>query len=65
MTLVRTLVTVFVMAILLAVVVGWQWTGQNQPPAGAMASRIVLALSALSGCVALVAVWRSNGARGR
>lgn len=65
MTLVRTLVTVFVLVILFAVVVGWQWTGQNQPPAGAMASRVVLAISALSGLVALIAVWRPNRARGR
>lgn len=60
MTLVRILVTVFVAAILTATIVGWIWTGAHQPPAGAFASRIVLGLAALSGVVALVAVWRPN-----
>lgn len=60
MTLMRIFVTIFVFAIFAAVVLGWQWTGANQPPAGAFASRIVLAIAAISGLVALIAVWRPN-----
>lgn len=60
MTLVRILVTIFVAVILAAATMGWMWTGANQPPAGAMASRVVLTISALAGVVALVAVWRPN-----
>lgn len=60
MTLVRILVTVFVVAIITATVVGWVWTGQHQPPAGAMASRVVLSMSALAALIALIAVWRPN-----
>lgn len=60
MTLVRILVTLFVAAILAAAAAGWVWTGQHQPPAGAMASRVVLSISAIAGLVALIAVWRPN-----
>jgi hypothetical protein len=60
MTLVRILVTLFVAAILAATIAGWVWTGQHQPPAGAIASRVVLGISALAGLVALIVVWRPN-----
>jgi hypothetical protein len=63
MTLVRILVTLFVAAILAATVAGWVWTGQHQPPAGAIASRVVLSISAIAGLVALVVVWRPHPAR--
>jgi hypothetical protein len=61
MTLVRVLVTIFVLAILTATGFGWFWTAANQPPAGAMASRIVLGIAALAGVGALIAVWKPNG----
>lgn len=57
---VRIVVSLFVALIIAAAVVGWVWTGQHQPPAGAMASRIVLSLGALSGVVALVTIWRPH-----
>lgn len=60
MTLVRILVTLFVAAILAATIAGWVWTGQHQPPAGAIASRVVLSISAIAGLVALVVVWRPH-----
>ena len=60
MTLVRILITLFVGAILAATIAGWVWTGQHQPPAGAIASRVVLGLSAIAGLVALIVVWRRN-----
>ena len=60
MTLMRIFVTVFVLAIFAAVVLGWQWTGANQPPAGALASRVVFTVAAVAGLVALIAVWRPN-----
>ncbi len=58
MTWVKIGVTVFVAAIFAIVAMGWVWTGANQPPAGALASRIVFVITALAGLVGLVAVWR-------
>ena len=58
MSWIRLAVTVFVAAIVAIVIVGWQWTGANQPPAGALASRVVLGVSALAALVGLVTVWR-------
>jgi membrane protein YdbS with pleckstrin-like domain len=55
---VRMGVTVFVAAILTIVVMGWSWTGANQPPAGAFASRIVFTITALAALVCVVKVWR-------
>lgn len=60
MTLMRIFVTAFVLAIFTAVFLGWQWTGANQPPAGALASRIVFTIAAISGVIALIAIWRPN-----
>lgn len=53
---VRMGVTVFVAAILTIVVMGWSWTGANQPPAGAFASRIVFTITALAALVCVVKV---------
>ena len=55
---VRMCVTVFVAAIFAVVIMGWVWTGANQPPAGALASRILFTIVALAGLVGLIAVWR-------
>lgn len=55
---VRMSVTVFVAAILAIVVLGWTWTGANQPPAGALASRVVFTMTALAALVCVVKVWR-------
>lgn len=57
---VRIVVSLFVAVIIVAAVVGWVWTGQHQPPAGAMASRVVLSIGALFGVVALVRIWRPH-----
>ena len=58
MTGIRLTITVFLLALMSAAAMGWMWAGANQPPAGAMASRVVLTISALAGVVALVAIWR-------
>jgi hypothetical protein len=62
---VRLAVTIFVAAILAIVAVGWQWTGANQPPTGALASRIVLGLAAVAALIALVSVWRGQPSSSR
>jgi hypothetical protein len=54
----RASISVFVLVLIALAAIGIVWTGRHQPPAQAMASQLVLGTSALSGVVALVAVWR-------
>jgi hypothetical protein len=57
MTAVRISITVFVVALLYLTIAGIVWTSQNQAPAQATASAIVLSIGALFGVGALVVVW--------
>jgi hypothetical protein len=57
-TAVRLSISVFVAVSLLLSVLGWVWTGAHQPPAQAVASRLVLATAALVSAAAVVAIWR-------
>jgi hypothetical protein len=57
---VRIAISVFVVILLFLVTMGMGWTGQHQAPAAALASRVVLGLSAVFGVVALVIIWRPN-----
>jgi hypothetical protein len=57
---VRIAITLFVLALLVVVTLGWIWTGNNQPPPLRMASHVVLAISGLAGIFALVKVWRGD-----
>jgi hypothetical protein len=63
MTGVRIAISVFVLALLTITALGWVWTGRHQPPAQALASHIVLGISAIFGVIALIAVWRANPPR--
>lgn len=60
---VRAAISVFILALLALVVLGWSWTGRHQPPAQATASHVVLAISGVMGVYALVAIWRPNPPR--
>ena len=62
MTGIRIAITVFVLALITLAALGWNWTSTHQAPAAARASHVVLAIAALSGVIALVAIWRPNPA---
>lgn len=65
MTVVRLAISVFIVLLIAVSVAGWVWTGGNQPPDQWVASRVVLALSALAGALGLVAIWRPERPGGR
>ena len=58
MTAIRLAASIFILILIGLSVLGWIWTGTHQPPAEAIAARIVLALAALAGVLGLVALWR-------
>lgn len=60
---VRIAITVFVLALLTTVILGWVWTGSHQPPAMRTASHLVLAISGLAGVLALATIWRREPPR--
>jgi membrane protein YdbS with pleckstrin-like domain len=55
---VRIAITVFVVALLGIVALGWIWTNTHQPPPLRIASHVVLSLAALAGLFALAKIWR-------
>jgi hypothetical protein len=59
---VRLAITVFVLALLTVVTLGWRWTNSHQAPALRTASHVVLAVAAVSGIFALAKVWRGPAA---
>ena len=59
-TVVRVLITLFVLLLLTIVGLGWAWTAGNQPPPLRMASHIVLGIAAGAGILALVTIWRGQ-----
>ena len=61
MTAIRLTASIFILVLIALSAMGWIWTGTHQPPAQAVAARIVLALAALAGVVGLVALWRWPG----
>jgi hypothetical protein len=63
MNTVRILITMFILALLAIVVLGWVWTGSHQPPPLRTASHAVLGLSALAGLFALAKIWRRDPPR--
>ncbi|HZM96961.1 MAG TPA: hypothetical protein VFB92_26250 [Vicinamibacterales bacterium] len=58
MNAIRVAASLFILVLIGLSAMGWMWTGTHQPPAQAVAGRIVLALSALAGVVGLIALWR-------
>ena len=62
MNLIRTTISVFIVLLLVSVAAGWRWTSAHQSPSLALASHVVLALSAVAGVVGLVLIW--GGRRG-
>jgi hypothetical protein len=54
---VRVAISLFIVLLIAVASTGWIWSGNNQPPAQATASRVVLTLCILAGLVGLVAMW--------
>lgn len=57
---IRAAISLFIVLLLVAAAAGWMWTGEHQPPDQALASRLVLGVSALAGIGGLVAIWRAD-----
>lgn len=53
----------FVVVLIVTAAAGLVWTGENQPPAQSLASRIVLIVGMGAGVVGLITLWRQS--RGR
>ena len=63
MTVVRVLISSFVLILIVVSVAGWLWTSGHQPPSQAAASHIVLALGILAGILGLLTIWRARPAK--
>lgn len=60
-TVVRVVITGFVLVLIAIASTGWLWVGGHQAPAQALASRIVLTLSVVAGLVGMKAIWSRRG----
>ncbi len=60
---VRIAITMFVLALLTVVSLGWVWTSGHQPPPLRIASHTVLAIAALAGIFGLAKIWRRDPPR--
>jgi hypothetical protein len=58
MNLIRVLISLFILVLIILSGMGWVWTGNNQPAAQALASRVVLTISIAAGVVGLMSIWR-------
>ena len=57
---IRLAMTAFTGIVVALSAIGIRWTSQHQPPASALASAAVLAISSAFAIVALVVIWRSG-----
>jgi hypothetical protein len=66
MNVIRSLISVFIVLLLVSVAAGWGWTADHQSGGLATASNVVLGLSAIAGIVGLIVLWKPRrGASGR
>jgi tellurite resistance protein TehA-like permease len=59
---VRIGITMFLLALLIMVTLGWKWTARHQPPRLRTASHTVLGLAGIAGIFGLVKIWRRDNA---
>lgn len=59
MTVVRILISLFVVLLIAVSIAGWVWTTSHQPPPQALASRIVLGAGIIAGVAGLAMIWRT------
>jgi hypothetical protein len=58
MTAIRLAISVFLLILVVLSVMGWVWSGTNQPAPLAAAARLVLLIGGLAGVGGLAAIWR-------
>ena len=56
MRLIRSVLSLFILLLLVSVVAGWRWTTSHQPASQANASHLVLGASAAAGVCGLAAI---------
>ena len=61
LTVVRVVITGFILVLITIASTGWLWVGSHQTAAQALASRIVLTLCVVAGLVGVKAVWSRRG----
>jgi len=61
LTVVRVVITGFILVLITIASTGWLWVGGHQAPAQALASRIVLTLCVVAGLIGMRAVWSRRG----
>jgi membrane protein YdbS with pleckstrin-like domain len=59
MNAIRSAMTVFLLAVLAAAILGWRWVAAL-PPAKSEAARIVLSLAAIAAIIATTILWRAK-----
>lgn len=66
MHLIRSVISLFILLLLVSVVAGWRWTTSHQPASQANASHLVLGASAAAGVFGLAVIWmRKQDGRAR
>jgi hypothetical protein len=53
----RVAITMFTLALLVILILGWGWTGAHQLPPARLASHVVLGIATLAGVFAIVRIW--------
>ena len=57
LTVVRCVITGFILVLITIATTGWLWVGSHQPPGQALASRVVLTLCVAAGLIGVMVVW--------
>jgi predicted negative regulator of RcsB-dependent stress response len=60
MTIIRLLISVFLILLIVVATIGWIWVGRHQAAAAAAASRVVLTLCIAAGLAGLGVLWRAR-----
>ena len=59
---IRAAMSAFILVLFVIARMGWTWATAHQTPSQALASHVVLLLSAAAGVVGLIALWRGSKA---
>ena len=57
---IRAAMSAFILALFVITGLGWNWAAEHLTPGQALASRTVLGLSAITGVMGLIALWRGS-----
>jgi hypothetical protein len=56
----RVAITMFTLALLVILVLGWGWTAAHQPPPARLASHVVLGIATFAGVFAIARIWTAR-----